>query len=112
MVIPLIMRGVGMAGRGIGAGIKGVGRAAGNIGGKVQQGWEGAQNFYGGAKSSIQKMPGAAKVAAGKVVAGAGLMTGVAGGIIGGAAAGGRNVIDAGRRNGARSEEHTAELQS
>ena len=159
MVIPLIMRGVGMAGRGIGAGIKGVGRAAGNIGGKVQQGWEGAQNFYGGAKSSIQKMPsavkeqvggigrltgrgfgaarratgslrdsardraqpgwqgaqnfyggakssiqkmpGAAKVAAGKVVAGAGLMTGVAGGIIGGAAAGGRNVIDAGRRNGA-----------
>lgn len=71
MVIPLIIRGAGMAARGMGAGIKGAGRAAGNIKDKAQQGWEGAQNFYGSAKTRIQNMPGAANVAAGAGLIGA-----------------------------------------
>ena len=65
--------------------VGGIGGLAGSVG-----------RLASSVKSGWQKIPGSAKIGAG-----AGLMTGIAGGAISGAAAGGRNVIDAGRRNGA-----------
>src|SRR3989338_4042601 len=65
--------------------VGGIGGLAGSVG-----------RLASSVKSGWQKIPGSAKIGAG-----AGLMTGIAGGAISGAAAGGRSVIDAGRRNGA-----------
>lgn len=62
-----------------------IGRLAGSVG-----------RLASSVKSGWQKIPGSAKIGAG-----AGLMTGIAGGAISGAASGGRSVIDAGKRNGA-----------
>ncbi len=66
MVIPLIIRGAGMAAKGA----KNFGSSAKNV---AQAGWQNAPNIGGAIQQGWQKVPGSAKIGAG-----AGLMTGLA----------------------------------